>query len=133
MQYVGRGCCCDLTDGRIRPSITVNGDLLRNVGFVQRNDAITLTSSSNDITIASTTAAGTGAVTITSAGDVSATTVAGGAVSIEGADVTVGAITGSSVSLTSTNDSAASTMGAITSTGDITITGGTWTQAAREH
>ncbi|MDC0572464.1 calcium-binding protein [Luminiphilus sp.] len=126
-------------------SITAD-DITTNDIAVSSNDSLELTATGNDIEV-TTVDAGTGAVTMGAAGDITTTTVAGGVIDIdaagdletttvsgttvtlEGDDVTVGAITGSSVSITSTNDATASTLVGIDSTGDITITGGTWTQA----
>jgi len=131
-------------------SITITADdITTNDIATATNDAIELTASGNDIEV-TTVDAGTGAVTMSAAGDITTTTVAGGVIDIdatgdlqtttvagttvtlEGDDVTVGAITGSTVNLTSTNDAAASTIEGIDSTGSITITGGTWTQSAAD-
>jgi Ca2+-binding RTX toxin-like protein len=131
-------------------SITITADdITTNDIATDTNDAIELTASGNDIEV-TTVDAGTGAVTMSAAGDITTTTVAGGVIDIdatgdlqtttvdgttvtlEGDDVTLGAITGSTVNLTSTNDAAASTMEGVDSTGDITITGGTWTLSAAD-
>ena len=119
------------TSGADGSSMTLSGDsvTVNALDSSASNDAITVTSTANDVTIASTVNSGTGSVTITSAGDVSTGAVTAGAVSISGGDVTAGDISGTTVSLTSTNDSAASTFEEIVATGGATFTGGTWTQA----
>jgi len=138
--------------GATDSSITITADDIttNDIDSSNSNDAIVLTATGNDIEV-TTVDSGTGAVTMDAAGDITTTTVAGGVINIdatgdlqtttvsgttvtlEGDDVTVGAITGSTVSLTSTNDAAASTLEGIDSTGNITITGGTWTQAAADN
>ena len=119
-------------DAAADSSIVITADsIVANDVTTVSNDAVTLTSTGNDVTT-NDIDAGTGAVTITSAGDASVASISAGAVSVEGGDLTVGAVTGTNVSLTSTNDAAASTLEGIDATGNVTITGGTWTQAAAD-
>jgi Ca2+-binding RTX toxin-like protein len=111
----------DVTAGAIDTSGATSDtsvNLQANTGDVTTQEITT-----NDSNV-SLYAVGDVAVTGGATNDIDAGT---GNVTLEGATVSVDDITGADVSLTATNDTAASDAGQVAASGDVTITGGNWT------